>query len=127
MKRFITKARVTLGLCAIVALTAFAATAPAGASAETYFWHATSLPGKTWDGSGQYVSTDKFEFAEAETTSTWCIGPVQKSGSGWTTPLGWKCVTTHKNSWEHVNVVGEMAVYNPNSGTISSFSAEQVW
>jgi hypothetical protein len=85
-------------------------------------WQGTNLPGGVWTGSGGYVNGLYFEHVEAETTSNVCIGPVQKSGSGWITPLGWKC-TGHWQNWEHVGVTGMAAVYNPNPGTISKFWA----
>lgn len=122
------KARITgiIVTCCLVAGTG-AAIVPASASAGAYNWGAKNLPGGVWDGSGAVEANEYYESANAETTSTVCIGPVQKSGGGYTAPYGWKCNPGRLVQWEHTALTAESGVYNPNSGTISSFSAYEQW
>jgi hypothetical protein len=105
-----------------VALLAGMSLSAADAQAGYQQWGAHNLPGHVWDGSGLYVNGLYYERVEAETSSSVCVGPVVKSGGGYVAPYGWKC-SARIASWEWPALTGEAAVYNPNSGTIPSFSA----
>jgi hypothetical protein len=111
----------TLAACA-VALLLIAALAAASANAVTDNWVGRNLPGYNWTGSGYYAANLWWEGVEAETSSSVCVGPVQKSGGGWIAPYGWTCGRT-SITWNHPLITGMAAVYNPNPGTIPYFKA----
>jgi hypothetical protein len=89
-------------------------------------WGTGSLPGHVWTSTGVLVPTLYYEFAEGETSSSICVGPVQKSGSGYVAPWGWKC-QAHATAWEHADISAVAAVYNPNAGTIYGIRAYYAW
>jgi hypothetical protein len=120
------RARATLAVCTI-ASAALLSLAPGTALAGGYTsWGALSLPGHTWTSTGVLVPTLFYEFAEGETSSSICVGPVQKSSSGYVAPWGWKC-QAHATAWEHANISAVAAVLNPNSGTIYDVRAYYAW
>jgi hypothetical protein len=81
-------------------------------------WDLKSLPGKTWTIVENISPGLHYQYAHGETSSTLCVGPIQKSGGGYVAPYGWGCHAGGEVEWEYSPIEAGPAVYNPNSGTI---------
>jgi hypothetical protein len=114
-------ARHKLAVVAVAALTVVAVVGVAVPSAGAYSWGGRELHGKEWTSDGVFDAGLYYERVEPNTTSSTCVGPVQKSGGGYVFPYGWKC-TTSNPTWEHTALTAAAGFYNPNSGTVSSWS-----
>jgi hypothetical protein len=90
----------------------------AHAPSANAFWGYKYQLGKTWSIVEAYAPGLHYQWATGETTSTVCVGPVQKSGGGYVTPYGWGCHAGGTVEWEYPALEAGPAFYNPNPGTI---------
>lgn len=101
---------------AIIAALMVASMATAGVAQAGYPWSLKTLPGNTWTINEEVQALWRL-YAHGETSSSICVGPVQRNGGGWSGPYGWSC-QAREVAWEFPAVWAYPAVYNPNPGTI---------
>jgi hypothetical protein len=110
-------------LLSLFALSVFALSMfPSGASAASENnYSGNTLPGGTWTtGNGVVLPGEYYIWANANTTSNICIGPVTYDGS-FHAPYGWSCAPPNW-SWVFSDITAAAGLYNPNPGTIHGFN-----
>jgi hypothetical protein len=89
-------------------------------SAHAGLWSEKYQPAKSWSIVEEIGAGLHEQFARAETTSTICVGPIQKSGGGYVTPYGWGCHAGGEVEWEYPALTAFPAFYNPNSNQVNN-------
>lgn len=110
-------------LLACLSLAAFAfSVLPGSASAfSENQYHGTSLASHTWTtGNGVVFRHEFLIAANAETTSSVCVGPVTYNGS-FHMPYGWEC-SPNDVQWVFPEIEAAAGIYNPNPGTFHNFN-----
>lgn len=106
-------------LLSVLALSVFALSMlPSGASAYTHNEYSVrALSGHVWTiGNGLLVNNEDSMVAQAETSSSICVGPVTYDGS-YHMPYGWGC-KPFQVVWEFTPITAYSGYYNPNNGTV---------
>jgi hypothetical protein len=90
--------------------------------------HAPSANAGVWDKGAQGADSWSIveeigaglhaQGAHAHTTSSVCVGPIQKSGGGYVAPYGWGCHAGGEVEWEYGAITAFPAFYNPNPNEV---------
>jgi hypothetical protein len=88
-------------------------------SANAGVWSEKYQPAKSWSIVEEIGAGLHYQWARAETTSTICVGPIQKSGGGYVAPYGWGCAAGDQVEWEYPALTAFPAFYNPNNNQVN--------
>jgi hypothetical protein len=87
---------------------------PSTAVAGSYTSFGGNLSPKSWTTNGAVGELYDIAAEIQSGPTAVCIGPVQKSGSGYVFPYGWSC-GSFRVSWEFATIWAAPGVDNPNS------------
>jgi hypothetical protein len=91
------------------------------------FWGFGYEPAKSWSIVEEIGAGLHYQLAKANTTSTICVGPIQKSGGGYVAPDGWGCHAGGSVEWEYTPLTAFPAFYNPNNNQVNEPNGDSLY
>jgi hypothetical protein len=82
-------------------------------SANAGVWSKAGQPADSWSIVEEIGAGLHAQGGHASTSSSVCVGPIQKSGGGYVAPYGWGC-SAGAVVWEYTPLTAFPAFYNPN-------------